>query len=131
MAAGDRVDVAFTPQINEFRGARTVQLLVCDLRPAPTRMEAEQALYERLRRGESLTAQELSLIHIFIPRLQGPGGVENGNHGYPHVGKHGLPHIGHAQSTQCQHQQLYAQGKHDVLPDDGQGLAGDADGHGD
>ena len=62
MAAGDRVDVAFTPQINEFRGARTVQLLVCDLRPAPTRMEAEQALYERLRRGESLTAREAAAL---------------------------------------------------------------------
>ena len=62
VAAGDRVDVAFTPQINEFRGARTVQLLVCDLRPAPTRMEAEQALYERLRRGESLTAQEAAAL---------------------------------------------------------------------
>ena len=62
VAAGDRVDVAFTPPINEFRGARTVQLLVCDLRPAPTRMEAEQALYERLRRGESLTAQEAAAL---------------------------------------------------------------------
>lgn len=58
LAAGDRVDVAFTPQINEFRGARTVQLQVCDIRPAPTRAEAEYALYERLRRGEDLSARE-------------------------------------------------------------------------
>ena len=28
---GGRVDVAFTPQINEFRGRRAVQLMLCDL----------------------------------------------------------------------------------------------------
>lgn len=62
VAPGDRVDVAFTPQINEFRGNRTVQLQVSDLRPAHTRVEAEQALYDRLRRGEALTAQEASAL---------------------------------------------------------------------
>ena len=62
IAPGDRVDVAFTPQINEFRGNRTVQLQVCDLRAAPTRMEAEQALYDRLRRGEALSAQEAASL---------------------------------------------------------------------
>lgn len=62
VAAGDRVDVAFTPQINEFRGNRTVQLQVCDLRPAHTRVEAEQALYERLRRGEAITAHEAAAL---------------------------------------------------------------------
>ena len=31
--AGDRVDAAFTPQINEFRGRRTVQLSLDDIRP--------------------------------------------------------------------------------------------------
>lgn len=31
---GDRVDAAFTPQINEFRGRRSVQLLVTDVRPS-------------------------------------------------------------------------------------------------
>ena len=62
LAPGDRVDVAFTPQINEFRGTRSVQLQLCDLRPAPTRMEAEQALYDRLRQGESLTAREAAAL---------------------------------------------------------------------
>ena len=55
---GDRVDVAFTPQINEYRGWRSVQLQLCDLRPALTRAQAERALYEKFRRGESLTRQE-------------------------------------------------------------------------
>ena len=49
---GDRVDVAFTPQINEYRGWRSVQLQLCDLRPALTRAQAERALYEKFRRGE-------------------------------------------------------------------------------
>lgn len=62
VAPGDRVDVAFTPQINEFRGSRTVQLQVGDLRPAPTRMEAEQALYERLRRGDILSSMEAAAL---------------------------------------------------------------------
>ena len=30
--AGDRVDVVFTPQINEFRSRRSVQLVITDLR---------------------------------------------------------------------------------------------------
>ena len=30
---GDRVDVAFTPQINRYRDQRTVQLLITDMRP--------------------------------------------------------------------------------------------------
>ena len=55
---GDRVDVAFTPQINEYRGWRSVQLQLCDLRPALTRAQAERALYEKFRRGEALTRQE-------------------------------------------------------------------------
>ena len=32
LRTGDRIDVAFTPQINEFRGVTSVQLLLCGLR---------------------------------------------------------------------------------------------------
>ncbi|WP_297214262.1 single-stranded-DNA-specific exonuclease RecJ [uncultured Flavonifractor sp.] len=62
VAVGERVDVAFTPQINEFRGWHTVQLQVCDLRPALTRAQAERALYEKFRRGEALTPQEAAAL---------------------------------------------------------------------
>ncbi len=58
LAPGDRVDVAFTPQINEYRGWRGVQLQVCDLRPALTRAQAERALYEKFCRAEPLTRRE-------------------------------------------------------------------------
>ena len=59
---GDRVDVAFTPQINEYRGWRSVQLQVCDLRPALTRAQAERALFEKFRRGEPLTRREAAAL---------------------------------------------------------------------
>ena len=39
---GSRLDVAFCPQINEFRGLRSVQLQVMDLRPAPSRAQLER-----------------------------------------------------------------------------------------
>ena len=60
--AGDRVDAAFTPQINEYRGWRSVQLQLCDLRPALTRAQAERALYEKFRRGEPLTRREAAAL---------------------------------------------------------------------
>ena len=59
---GDRADVAFTPQINEFRGARSVQLQVCDIQSAPTRAQAERALLERLWSGAALSAVEAASI---------------------------------------------------------------------
>lgn len=62
VGTGDRVDVAFTPQINEYRGWRSVQLQLCDLRPALTRAQAERALYEKFRRGENLTRKEAQAL---------------------------------------------------------------------
>ncbi len=62
LSMGDRIDVAFTPQINEFRGRRSVQLLVCDLRPAQTRMESEQALYEKYQGGQPLSSMEAAAL---------------------------------------------------------------------
>ena len=58
---GSRVDVAFYLQINEFRGSRTVQLQVVDLRPSlqgSAREEESLLLLRRLETGESLTAKE-------------------------------------------------------------------------
>ncbi|MFQ9918031.1 MAG: hypothetical protein ACLRWQ_18210 [Flavonifractor plautii] len=52
----------FHPQINEYRGWRSVQLQLCDLRPALTRAQAERALYEKFRRGEPLTRQEAEAL---------------------------------------------------------------------
>ncbi len=48
------VDVAFCPQINEYRGQRSVQLQLVDLRPA----RQEQELYEKYLQGMALTAVE-------------------------------------------------------------------------
>ncbi len=62
VSAGDRLDLLFHPQINEFRGARSVQLQICDLRPAPTRAQLEQELFRRLQEGEALSRWEAGLL---------------------------------------------------------------------
>ncbi len=62
VSAGDRLDVIFTLQVNEFRGERAVQLQLCDLRPAPARAQLEQELYVRLREGEALSRWEAGLL---------------------------------------------------------------------
>ena len=59
--AGDRVDAAFYLQINEFRGSRTVQLQMVDIRPSLYASGREQEaldLVERCRAGESLPARD-------------------------------------------------------------------------
>lgn len=53
---GDVVDIAFTPQINEFRGERSVQMNVLDIRPCCTaECSAEVSGYRALRE-DRLTA---------------------------------------------------------------------------
>ena len=61
VAQGDIVDVAFTPQINEYRGIRTVQLNIVDIRPDETIRRAQthdRALYRRHLAGEALSCDE-------------------------------------------------------------------------
>lgn len=59
---GCRVDVAFYPQINDFRGVRTIQLQVVDLCLAPSRAQLEQAIYDKYRQGEHLTQEEVRFL---------------------------------------------------------------------
>ena len=59
---GSRLDVAFYPQINEYRGTRTVQLHMVDLRQAPGRAQMERDLYQKYRRGDALTAAEAAAL---------------------------------------------------------------------
>ncbi len=50
VALGDVVDVAFIPQINEYRGERTVQMNIQDIRPAcKTAVSCDTEDYRRLR----------------------------------------------------------------------------------
>lgn len=62
LSPGCRVDAAFYPQINEFRGCRSMQLQIIDLRPAPSRAQLEQAIYDKYRRDEALTPQEARFL---------------------------------------------------------------------
>jgi len=86
VAAGDRVDVCFCPQINEYRGWRSVQLQVCDLRPARTRAQAEEELFRRFMGGELLspaeaeallpTRQEFANLWRYLRSRRGGGPIE-------------------------------------------------------
>ena len=61
----DVVDIAFTPQINEYRGQRTVQLNLVDIRPDETARSAQEAartLYARHRAGEALSMAEAEAL---------------------------------------------------------------------
>ena len=62
LTPGCRVDVAFYPQINDFRGVRSVQLQVVDLRLAPSRAQLERAIYDKYSRGEALTTEEARFL---------------------------------------------------------------------
>lgn len=62
LAPGCRVDVAFYPQVNEFRGVRSPQLQVLDLRPSLTRAQSERAIYEKYTLGTPLTAEEARML---------------------------------------------------------------------
>ncbi len=65
IAVGDRVEVAFTPQINEFRGSRSVQLNLVDIRPDWESRDAaasDRKLVERFEAGQLLSEREVSLL---------------------------------------------------------------------
>ena len=57
---GDLVDVAFNAQINDFRGDRTVQMNILDIRPScPAECSPELHGYGSLRAGERVTSPAL------------------------------------------------------------------------
>ena len=65
VVAGNRVDAAFYLQINEFRGSRTVQLQLLDLRPAraPSPRETELlALRDTLIGGDALSPRDAARL---------------------------------------------------------------------
>lgn len=59
IAVGDTVEVAFTPQINEFRSMRSVQLNVVDLRPD---QGAAWHIYERHAAGLPLDREQATAL---------------------------------------------------------------------
>ena len=58
LTVGDRADVAFYPQINEYRGSRSVQLHLVDLRPAYSAQQLNDydTLYSRADQREEFAA---------------------------------------------------------------------------
>ena len=64
---GCRADLAFYPQINQFRGNCTVQLTLADLRCAPSLSQLDRMLYQRWKQGESFQGRELEML---LPQRQ-------------------------------------------------------------
>ena len=65
VALGDCIDVAFTPQINEYRGVRSVQLNLVDLRMCRSDRErdaAQDAVYSRLSAHAPISSQEAAQL---------------------------------------------------------------------
>ena len=59
---GDAVDVAFIPQVNEFRGERTVQLNIQDIRPScQFACDCDCSNYHKLTTG-TISAQEAEAL---------------------------------------------------------------------
>ena len=61
--AGDLVDVAFTPQINDFRGERSAQMNILDIRPAcSVPCDPDNSDYRALRSGRLTPSQAENLL---------------------------------------------------------------------
>ena len=65
VAQGDVVDIAFTPQINEYRSMRSVQLNLVDIRPDKAFREAQghdRAVYHKHLAGGELSCDEAGCL---------------------------------------------------------------------
>ena len=63
IAVGDVVDVAFNPQVNEYRGERSVQMNVLDIRPScRAECSPETSLYHDLQQGQKLPREAAALL---------------------------------------------------------------------
>ena len=60
---GDVVDIAFTPQINEFRGDRTVQMNVLDIRPSCTAECSPDTAQYRAMQQDRLTSEIARMLY--------------------------------------------------------------------
>lgn len=77
--SGDRVDVLFNLDINEYRGIKSLQYIVRDIRLSEAERNinaAEKELYERIKNGEALgdadeivpTRDEFGAVYTFLRR---------------------------------------------------------------
>ena len=60
---GDVVDIAFTPQINEFRGERTVQMNIIDIRPSCCADCCPDTTHYRALQEDRLTAEIARILY--------------------------------------------------------------------
>ena len=82
IAPGDVVDIAFNPQINEFRGERSVQMNVLDIRPSCTAPCSPEVAGYRALQQDRLTAEAaaallpdratLAMVWRYLAAFSGP-----------------------------------------------------------
>ena len=59
---GSRADLAFYPQINYFRGTRSIQLMLVDLKVSPSLAQLDRMLYQRWLDGEVFSRREVQML---------------------------------------------------------------------
>ena len=62
VALGDTVDIAFVPQVNEFRGERSVQMNVLDIRPSCTAEASPEMCHYRALQQNRLTPEAAAAL---------------------------------------------------------------------
>ncbi len=62
LQAGARADLAFYPQINQFRGNCSVQLLLTDVKASPSHAQMDRMLYQRWKQGDFLSRRDLGIL---------------------------------------------------------------------
>lgn len=70
VAQGDTVEIAYTPQINEFRGVRAVQLNLVDIRPDEASRAALQTEMDAYRQFQSGGALSRAALDALLPDRQ-------------------------------------------------------------
>ena len=78
---GNRADVAFEVSVNEFRGQRSVQLLLKDARPSKAPDDASTALCLRFFDGETLSPEERRSLKPERPALAAVWRAVTAGHG--------------------------------------------------
>ena len=68
VSAGDVVDIAFTPQINEYRGTRSVQVNLVDIRPCKAERETSRCQLEVYRRHRQNLPLSTSEAESLLPQ---------------------------------------------------------------
>ena len=101
-------------------------VLIADKRESAAKSCSTSSLRHFLSGGVTYGGRQdcyLPGTYLQLADKQRADGVENGQNHYPHVGENSKPHIGDSKGAQYQADQLYTDGKDDILVDNPQAFA--------